>query len=66
MEIRNVKERIKKYRREKPGRGIGAVSRKNPGNGELMKYYCHREAAVSLNETERLFSFGKKAEEERR
>jgi hypothetical protein len=62
----HTSERIRKRRWEKPEWIIEVKSRRDPWDGELMSYYCYKEAALSPHELERLFSFEKTVGEERR
>jgi hypothetical protein len=56
MEIRNMENmngRTKKQGREEPDRETEAEGRRKAWDWELMKYYCHKKAAVSLNDLKR-------------
>jgi hypothetical protein len=67
--MEHTKKRIKKQRREEPGRVIEVAGHKDSWNGELLKYYCYRETAISPNELkqfEQLLRIEKRVEEERR
>jgi hypothetical protein len=63
--MENIKGQIKKQCGKEPEPEIEAEGRRNTRNRELMKYYAHKEAAVSLEDLklyERLFNFEKTPE----
>jgi hypothetical protein len=64
--MEHIKGRTKKHYREKPDREIGEEGRRKTWDWELMKYYIHKEAAVSPDILEQLCSFEKTAGNEQR
>jgi hypothetical protein len=67
--MKHMKEQTNTQHREEPDREIEAEGRKKVWDWELMKYYVHKEAAVSLDDLkryERLLRFEKTTGEERR
>jgi integrase len=63
--MKTINGRIKKQCGKEPDREIGVEGRRKAWNRELMKYYAHKEAAVSpehLKRYERLFDFAKTPE----
>jgi hypothetical protein len=51
--MENMNGRTKRQGQEEPDRETVAESRRKARDCELMKYYCHKKAAVSLNDLKR-------------
>jgi hypothetical protein len=51
--MENINGGTKKQGREEPDRETEAESRRKAWNWELMKYYCYKKTAGSLNDLKR-------------